>query len=110
MKRGPTALPAQPAVDIPDNLSHGTSYVHRYYKCRCGRCQSWRREYDQARPKKGRRRDLRKARWYVCLGLYGITYEHHEYNRFGVCVRCGARKAVEDHWEKLWQNSVSIRW
>lgn len=104
-----TAHPPQPPVEIPDHLKHGTSYVHRHYGCRCAECQSWRREYDQARPKKRRRgkptRDLRKGYWYVCLGRYGVTYEEHEYTRTGICVRCGAHKGVEDYWEAQWNAS-----
>ena len=100
-----SGLPPQPPVDIPDHLSHGSSYVHRWYGCRCKDCQSWRREYDQQYRADGGNRRGRPARergWYVCLGWYGVTYEEHDYTRTGTCVRCDALKAVEDHWEQQW--------
>lgn len=102
--------PAQPPVAIPVNLRHGTSYVYRYYRCRCRRCQSWRRTYDRARyraqnpvPRRRYAGRLQRGGWYVCL-VWGEARGHHLYE-VGRCVRCGADQATEDYWERKWQDS-----
>lgn len=102
--------PPQQAVDIPDHLRHGTSYVHRHYKCRCRRCQNWRRRYDQTRDQVRRhgapqkRKRLQNGGWYVCV-IWGEARGEHEYGSGNVCIRCSADRATEEHWEERWRST-----
>ena len=103
--------PAQKPVPIPEHLRHGSSYVYRYYKCRCGRCQDWRRGYDRERDQASRRGIWEPRRgdggrnpWYVCAEN-GRRYRKHDY-RAGVCLRCDAVQAVEEFWERKWEESA----
>jgi hypothetical protein len=104
----------QPPVVIPERLHHGSSYVYRWYKCRCRRCLAWRREYDSKRPGRDVRSGLAKARregragggWYVCVDLWPHRWGTHDYEN-GICVRCQASQAVEEHWESKWQETES---
>lgn len=103
--------PPQPPVDLPPGARHGSSYAHRRFKCRCGPCQAWRREYDSGRPPRGKnapggRRALDpEAGWYVCANRWGATFREHEYSRVGVCIRCGADRPTESHWERVWRST-----
>lgn len=104
------AAPPQKPVKIPSHLRHGSSYVYRHYKCRCRRCQNWRRKYDRKRDHATRHGDRERqkstrSKWYVCVSQWGVTHAEHEYNRIRNCVRCGAGQATEEFWERKWQGS-----
>lgn len=101
--------PARKPVEIPDHLRHGSSYVYRHYKCRCRRCQDWRRGYDRERDQASRRGywEPRKRggnqNWYVCAES-GVRFRSHDYLA-GQCLRCDARQAVEEFWERKWEEN-----
>lgn len=97
------AAPPQPPVKIPSHLRHGSSYVYRRYRCRCRRCQTWRRRYDREVYAAKRRKN--PGGWYACLGSWGVTHAEHEYDHAGTCVRCGANRTTEEFWERKWQGT-----
>lgn len=100
-------LEPQEPVWIPNHLKHGTSYVHRHYKCRCGLCQEWRRAYDRQRDQASRRKPDRRLQWggwYVCV-IWGEARGEHEYDGGQRCIRCGADRRTEEFWEAKWQES-----
>ena len=100
--------PPQPPVELPDGVFHGTSFAHRWFKCRCIECQAWRREYDKDRKRDirdGKRIVRKQGKWYVCITRWGQTFGEHEYNWNGRCIRCGADRETEEFWERKWQES-----
>lgn len=104
--------PPQEPVDIPEHLSHGTSYVHRHYRCRCEECQEWRRSYDRNRDSSSRRgiwepldrRWPTRRPWYVCA-RDGRRHANHRYMA-GQCVRCDAEQGIEELWERKWRGDL----
>lgn len=100
--------PAQPPLDLPAHIKHGTLHAHRYYKCRCWPCLYRHRRYDQERNQSIRRGTWRRpnsSRWYVCVSSFGVTHAEHLYNRPGQCIRCGADRKTEELWEEKWKGS-----
>lgn len=99
--------PPQPPVDIPGHLRHGTSYVYRWYRCRCRKCQDWRRGYDRARDHASRRGAPEKPKqggdryWYVCA-RNGRRFYRHDYLA-GQCLRCDAKQSEEEYWDQQWK-------
>lgn len=110
MTAGALPRPPQPPVALPDGVSHGTWRAHRKFKCRCLRCQEWSREIDRNRPPRGKNKPRKPASeltgWYVCATRWGATYAEHEYSRTGVCIRCKADRATEEHWEARWKENA----
>lgn len=108
--RGNPHPPGEP-VPLPPHLNHGESYVYRHYKCRCTKCQKWRRDYDQKRRDKTTRRGKWGGKrsphsgWYVCANQWAVTFAEHAYNWRGACTRCGRDRQTEEFWERKWQES-----
>lgn len=107
MTAGALPRPPQPPVSLPTGVDHGTRKAHRKFRCRCLPCQEWSRDDDRNRPPRGgntRKDPSPNTGWYVCANRWGATFTTHEYNRLGTCIRCGAVRATEEHWERKWQS------
>ena len=86
-------------------MSEVPVHTYRHRGCKCEPCRAIRREYDRGRDRRIRDGRKRLRGWYVCLGKWGATYAEHEYSRVGVCIRCGADRPTEEHWEREWEKS-----
>lgn len=92
----------------PEEPKHGSLYAYNRRKCRCPKCSAARRAYDQSRGRAqgirdGPRRREARTHWYVCA-RDGRRHRNHDYLA-GQCARCDARQAVEEYWQRKWEES-----